>query len=934
MIRAAKTQQRQILHFYLLYTLTFFCTAFLVYLPFFLSYKSFVWNPDGLSQHFNAFVYFGVYVRDIIRGLLFEHQLTIPLWEFGIGYGGDIVTTLAYYVLGDPFSLFSVITPSSWGEVMYMFCIVLRLYFAGIAFCAFCHKMGCGRFASLTGALVYVFCGYAILASVRHPYFMNPMIYLPLILLGVEKILRKESPVLYIVMIFVAAFSNFYFFYMLALQTVLYVLFRFFFVVKEHRLKNLALYFVKFMAYSLMGILMAAVLFLPICMAFLSDARSDTNYTFYPFYSLSYYTYFPNLFVTNDCPGFWVQIGMSPVILPGIFTLFMKKGKGTCLKLQFAFMTLMLLLPVAGYIFNGFGYVCNRWEFAYAFCLSFILVRTIPDFFTLTKRQKWILFFSVLVYSVLCFVLDKSRTEEAFVSISLLLLTVLFIFGIKDLPKIPLLRHTFSPHQIAKSGLLLLSVCGILVVSFYQYSMKEGNYIRQFSTFRSPMKELSAQRENAWKLIEDDSFYRIDETPLGDTYENNHSLSQGQSTTLSYWSITNPFPVEYMDLNSVFTRSTSVFRGLQSRTFLQPFASAKYFVCEKGQEGYVPYGYRQIGSTKTYEGEKILLYETSNFLPLGYTVDTWVPYEEYLEMSFTERQQAMLQGAVLQTEKAPDSLTEVQPTYTHQELPYEVICDQNTEYSNGVLQVKKANAKITLRFDCPADCELYAQITGLSFDSRNQYHYYTQEDWDALSKYDANKLRQTLRFWEKPESSNIKASCGSCTSDFDHYTSHHIYAFGRTDYLFNLCYSKESRSEMTLTFSQTGEYTFDSLSVICQPMTGFEESIASMKEDVLENVDISANRITGDISLDKDKLLCLSIPYSQGWTLYVDGKETELLQTNVMYMGVPLTAGEHQIELRYTTPYLKVGLLLSGVGVAAFIVFLLVLKYKKKSESR
>lgn len=934
MIRAANTGRRPVARFYLFYTLAFFFTAFFVYLPYLWSHKSFVTVPDGLTQHFNSFVYLGVYVRDIIRGLLFEHQLTIPLWEFGIGYGGDVVTSLAYYVLGDPFSIFSVITPSSWGEVMYMFCIVLRLYFAGIAFCAFCHKMGCGRFASLTGALVYAFCGYAILAAVRHPYFMNPMIYLPLILLGVEKIFRKESPVLYIVMIFVAAFSNFYFFYMLVLQTVLYVLFRFFFVVKEHRLKNLALYFVKFMAYSLIGVLMAAVLFLPICMAFLSDARSDTNYTFYPFYSLVYYTRFPSAFITNQSPGFWTQIGMSPVVLTGIITLFMKKGKETCLKLQFVFMTILLLLPIAGHIFNGLGYVCNRWEFAYAFCLAFILARTIPDLLTLEKRQKWILFFAVSAYSVLCFALSQSRIEATFASISLLLITVLFLFGVKELPKLTLFRRTFSPQQIAKSGLLLLSVCGILVISFYQYSIKEWDYMETYQSLGTSMKEISAQRENAWKLIEDDSFYRIDETRQGDTYENNHSLSLKQSTTLSYWSITNPFPVEYMDLNSVFMRSTSIFRGLQSRTFLQPFASAKYFVCEEGQEGYVPYGYRQIGSTKTYKGEKVLLYETSNSLPLGYTTDTWVPYEEYLEMSFTERQQAMLQGAVLQTEKAPDSLTEVQPTYTHQELPYEVICDQNTEYSDGVLQVKKANAKITLRFDCPADCELYAQITGLSFDSRSQYHYYTQEDWDALSEYDANKLRQSLRFWEKPDNSNIKAACGSCTSDFTHYTPYSIYAYGRTDYLFNLCYSKESRSEMTLTFSQTGEYTFDSLSVICQPMTGFEESIASMKEDVLENVDISANRITGDISLDKDKLLCLSIPYSQGWTLYVDGKETELLQTNVMYMGVPLTAGEHQIELRYTTPYLKVGLLLSGVGVAAFIVFLLVLKYKKKSESR
>ena len=112
-------------------------------------------------------------------------------------------------------------------------------------------------------------------------------------------------------------------------------------------------------------------------------------------------------------------------------------------------------------------------------------------------------------------------------------------------------------------------------------------------------------------------------------------------------------------------------------------------------------------------------------------------------------------------------------------------------------------------------------------------------------------------------------------------------------------------------------------------MTGLEEQVAAMKEDTLEDVEISTNRITGNISLDTDKLLCFSIPYSKGWTLLVDGEETELLQTNVMYMGVPLTAGEHTIELRYTTPYLKVGLLLTGAGFAAFIVLLIYRKVRR-----
>lgn len=926
--------RKKTISFYLKYSLAFLVTAFFVYLPFMWSHKTFIFIPDGTTQHFNAFLYIGVYIRDILRTLIFEHRLEIPLWEFGIGYGNDVLTTLTYYVIGDPFSLLSVITPSSFAEISYCVGILLRIYFAGIAFSIFCKNTNCKAFATFIGALAYAFCGFSIIAAIRHPYFINPMIYLPLILLGVEKIFRHERPTLYIVMIFIAAFSNFYFFYMLVLLTILYVLSRFFFVIKEQRLKNLCIYAGKFLGFSLIGVLMAATLFLPICMAFLSDARSNTDYVYHQLYPLSYYTKFFGAFITNDSPDFWTHIGMSPIVLIAVITLFTQKRQQLYLKLQFLFLTLLLLLPIAGHVFNGFGYISNRWEFAYAFCLAFILVRMMPQLFTLTQKQKWIIFFSLVIYTAICFLLSQSRTEATFAAISVLFITVLFLFYIKELKNIHLFKQTISAQKLAKTGILLLTVCGILVNSFYRYSIQEWDHINTYQDFGIALEEISNRRENAWSLIEDDEFYRIDETREGKTYEYNHSICLGQSTTISYWSITSPFQTEYMNLNSLLTRSSSVFRSLQSRSLLEPFASTKYFVCEKGQEGYVPYGYEYIGKTKTYDDNTVLLYKTENALPLGYTTDTWVSYEDYLEMSLTERQEAMLQGTVLSEQDAPIALNETTLSYTHQKLPYELICDSNTEYKDGVLTVKQPNAKITLEFDCPENCELYAQLTGLTFQSHSVYDYYSDEDWNELSTYDINKIKRSLLFWQEVTSSNLKATCENCTSDFTYYTPYNLYTYNHHDYLFNLCYSTEQRTEMTITFSQPGEYTFEELSVISQPMSGLEEAVASMKEDVLENVEISTNRITGNISLEQDKLLCFSVPYSEGWSLYVDGEKTDVLRTNVMYMGTFLTAGDHEIELRYCTPYLKLGLLLSGIGVLSFIVYLIVSKKHTASSNR
>lgn len=99
------------------------------------------------------------------------------MWDLNIGYGSDILTTLHYYVIGDPLTLLSVFFKSSQTEFLYEFLIFLRIYLAGIAFSryAFYHKNS--KQAVFMGSMIYVFAGWTIYAAMKHPYFSNPMIY-------------------------------------------------------------------------------------------------------------------------------------------------------------------------------------------------------------------------------------------------------------------------------------------------------------------------------------------------------------------------------------------------------------------------------------------------------------------------------------------------------------------------------------------------------------------------------------------------------------------------------------------------------------------------------------------------------------------------------------------------------------------------------------
>ena len=99
---------------------------------------------------------------------------------------------------------------------------------------------------------------------------------------------------------------------------------------------------------------------------------------------------------------------------------------------------------------------------------------------------------------------------------------------------------------------------------------------------------------------------------------------------------------------------------------------------------------------------------------------------------------------------------------------------------------------------------------------------------------------------------------------------------------------------------------------------------------MLENIQLGTNRITGQINLEKDKILCLTIPYSEGWTARVDGKETEILQANTMFMAIPLEKGSHSVVLTYRTPGMMIGIVMTVMGAGLCVIIAAKRRYNKK----
>ena len=911
-----KLDKKRNIDFYLLYTLVFFAVALALYLKFFANGKSLVWSHDGVPQHLNSLAYYGKYLRKVLHTLFIEHKLSLPLWDMHIGYGSDILTTLHYYVIGDPLTLLSVFVPASKTEALYAFLIFLRIYLAGIAFSrhSFYHKNS--KQATFMGTMIYIFAGWTIYAAMKHPYFSNPMIYLPLILLGIDKIYKKQKPYVFIWSVALAGLSNFYFFYMLGIFMVLYAIFRYFDLFADRSIKNIGKWLGVFAVYSVIAVLIAAVILLPVILpVFGTDRFKAENYV--PlFYDRIYYEKYLGCLIGENMIQ-WGVAGYTAVSLAGVFVLFSKKKKYTALKAGFVLLNVFLLLPYAGHVLNGLSYVSNRWIWAYGMLIAYIFVKIYPELFALTLTEKRKVFVMLLIYCILALLPEAARTQRNLMAMVLLSLSTFTVLSFGNI---------FTRERnltVMVSGFL---IAGILFNMHYQYSY-EKDYLSEFTDSGEALEKLETGVDRAVLSTDDPSVYRYDQMDTNSS--ENSSMQMGTNSTAYYFSVASSSIANFFDEMYLNTPWEQHYNNLDGRTILDRLASVKYFVVKKGKESDLPYGYSRLSGEAEKNGKTYLAYADEDALPLGYTYDSWISREDYDKMTVTEKQQALLQGVVLDDSSLPETETH----FNDREVSYYTSEGKGCRLKNGKVVVTQENAQLKLVFEGEENAETYLITEGLDYEGLSPREMISDKKWSKMTTYEQNKLLEensNWRYWKESQKASIQIGGRFLKKSIQIFTDKYNAYSGKHNFLCNTGYSEKGRHTITLTFENAGVYSFDSLKIYCQPMTEIDSQTSKLGEEVLTDVKIGNNEINGKISLSDTKALVLSIPYSEGWTAYVDGEETELKEANTMYMALELPKGDHEIHLVYCTPYLRTGLCLTCIGVLCYIVLVLINRKKKR----
>ncbi len=923
----------------LCYTALFSLCALLVFCHFLLAGKSFVWsgntgNQDGISQHYIALSYWGSYLRDILRTLLTEGRWSIPLFDASIGMGSDVIQTLSYYVIGDPLTLLSIFVPRAYTEYLYNFLILFRLYLAGLAFSAFAlHLKKNNRFFTLIASMIYVFSAYTLHAAVRHPFFSNPMIYFPLVLLGVEYIFQGKKPWLFIFSVTLAALSNFYFCYMICILTVLYVLVRMFDYCPKGQRKKIGGYLSRFALYGLLAIMMAGVLFYPSLHAILSSSRQSGGGSVPLFYPADHYLKYIFSMATAETQTTWDFHGFLPLSLLALFLLWTTRKKGRTEKILFVACTVIFLIPALGWILNGTAYVSNRWCWGYSLLIACICAFRLPALPHLSKKKWAVLIVGSLLYVYGTVWLNLTSLYYRFGNTGLLL-SVLLCGAILVMVGRPQLRQ-----GLLRGAMLVLVIMQVADFGLTRYKL--DFYTNEFVDSGKCFENTQQAQAAPLTVLEDTCYHRYENVFSDDpSKQQNTALIHGGHSTEAYFSLSNDNWYEL--LRSLGHRDTTVqqITGLDNRTVLCALSNVKYLTTNLyHSDNYIPYGYgKDPLFTAVKENSQLykrnpsgLLSKESTYayylnehaLPFGYTYDSYITRDQYNTLSYTDRQRALLHHAVLEQDSSllakgtlPDATAPLHiqiscdPTVTRQG-------DTFTTYQSGKIYITLSGAQ--------ANRETYLSFKNMQY---KQYDSVTNAKlegrWDSLTDYEQQTLTKSAASFSPAKVIPIHIAMDDLSKTVTYQTPDYTYYAGVHDFSVNLGLSSTAPTTICITLPQSGSYTLEDITVTQLDLSDYEAQTEKLKKEHLENVIFADNRVSGDITVSENKLLCLSLPYSEGWTAYVDGKETLIQKTDLSFMGIELSPGTHRIELRYFTPHLAVGIALSILGWSIWIVWFIV----------
>ena len=873
-----------------LYSLMFLCCAAAVAVMLRVYGRTLIWYLDGMKQHYTVIGYVGQAVRDLLAGKGWR------MMDFSLGQGMDVLVTCTYYGYTDPLSLIGAFFSGQGVEIAYMLTDALRAYLAGIACGLYVRKAGVkDDWGAACACMVYVSCGYFARMIGCHPYFLNGALYLPLLLLAVERVLSNRRWLMYTLVTAVMLWVNFYFAYINTVIAVVYIVVRLIARAGERRIAGTARDGFTLLGGYLLGAALSAVVFLPVARVYLANSRLGVvagyrgdmlHFARDVYVRMALYAFSP-----WRSPGYFLYMNYAPPALFGLMALWTLKGRRPRqVRIALILCLLAASVPMAGYIMNGTAYVSERWSYGMALFVALGCGLGLPSLLSKRGPRQTVVAALALAYAAGLVWLnlrygDKKQllAPALIAAMALLLLTRRFAGD-----------RRMGRGRVRALTAALLTVCCVAYV-LIGYLPRGYGYIME-------EKETGLYDEvagaGAGHLIRDAGGepYRVGQG----MYDDPNAMLLGYRGTSYYWSLVDgENSAYYQKLNLPSQSTTYHLYNLGGSAEMNAVAAVKYFVQQEGENYVVPEGYAPSQTLSLPGGKTAQVYENSLALPMGYAFDAAMTEADYDALPVEDKLRALTQRAIVAAEDAgsvPAAALEGGATT----LEWRLAGTRDAELTDGMLRGKEGG-RITLAFDAPEDSETYLILSGL-------------EETD---------LRRVELGWLIVESEGGRV-IGNVPHPLDNFY------FPKMDQAF--CLGAGALKSCDIVFGLEKAYKCADIRVVSLPLAEYRAAAAARRAEGMTDITLGNDRLTGRITVSGERILQIAVPYSDGWRAWVDGAETPVFRCGGLYMGLALSAGTHEVELRYVTPGLKAGAAVSLCALVLTVSLALAGWIKKQSE--
>ncbi|MGF0081901.1 YfhO family protein [Limosilactobacillus reuteri] len=939
-------KKRPVKRLYGEYTILFIFLALCIFGTYLVTGHTFILSKDALNQHLPLLAKY----REAL--VSFFHHPRLNFWSWQMGLGSDTFQVYSYYTIGDIFSYLALLFPAAKITLAYQVINVIRMYCVGLAFVYFAQHFKFRNSVILMGATTYLVNSFLLYACIAQPFFTTPFIIFPLIVVQIERILQEGSPWPLAGAFTWMLVSNYYLAYVLGIGSFLYLVLR----VGTHyrRTLNYGKALLKLAFATITSVLLSAVLLVPEIIAVTNSTRTGSLFAnglkTYPLY---YYLFLPKSLINGGqwYFMFWSALGIVSIGFIALVYIFSRPRKYPLLTISLGLALIMLLIPAVGAFFNGMMSASNRWTLliylplAMAVC---ILAENIP---TLDQKTMAVLSWATGIYLIVLIATFFFDNEND------IFMPVIFLIGSLMVIWLIHLNKLAHPYR----WLLAITMLNAGVNAIYAAFPYNGD----FSSSMLSRGEYQAITSNRYGNLDQDlknnSFYRvstISQNKIIDGPNLDNDLTSGLHNIDSYYSLQNKYLGQFnTSLQNNQYQANIPIRQVDDRTIMNNFFGVKYlFVQSNGDNATkIPAGYFLDKATDPVinydEGQpsnpqskdefvptQTMRYKTNYAFPLLYWQDNYISKKDYQSLSPTEKERVLATGVLvdkqeklrgmkaaklkthvypLKSELVSNRLNKVNPaklTYTDSEETYQL---QLPELQSKKMQQKLKGSELHIEF---------SKIKYTPFSMKEQIAY-EQAHLKETVLNPGNVINQRYthyRYWRyhilngSPDISfklNVGSKFGTATIEQARQSTLSLFKHVTNSTLNIGYYDGKLPTSLTFQPSKLGTYELKYRVVAEKLDNNYYREVKTLQRHRLEDVKFKRNQVQGTIKTTRPGVLTSSIPYSTGWSVKVNGKKATTLRTNQAFLGVYLPAGTHHVTFSYELPGIKLGALLSLIGL-------------------